>query len=243
MHVEPLECGWIRQPGFALEDGATRDLIDIPVPAWLVRHPAGTVVFDTGMPAELIDSTEHLGPLAKLFTPLLDAEATVASRLEAVGIDPTGPLTVVLSHCHFDHAGGLGSLPNARVVVQRAEWRAAAGGDGLAYDARLYELGHDIVEVDGDHDLFDDGAVTCLSTPGHTAGHQSLRVRTDDGPVVLTADACYFARTLDGGPLPRFAHDHDQQARSLARLRAERAAGAIVHPGHDPEAWQRLMAP
>jgi glyoxylase-like metal-dependent hydrolase (beta-lactamase superfamily II) len=126
--------------------------------------------------------------------------------------------------------------------VQRAEWQAAAKGDGLTYNPVLYDLGHEVTTVDGDHDLFDDGAINCLSTPGHSIGHQSLRVVTADGPVVLASDACYFARTLDGGGLPSFAHDLDAQKRSLARLRAERSAGAEVIPGHDAEVWRRLVA-
>ena len=93
----------------------------------------------------------------------------------------------------------------------------------------------------GEHDLFGDGSVACVPTPGHTCGHQSLRVLTVDGPVILTADACYFAHTLDDGVLPPFGFDFDQQRRSLDVLRRERASGTTIVPGHDAEVFSRML--
>ena len=133
-------------------------------------------------------------------------------------------------------------MPNARLVVQADEWAAGQEPDSAAttYTPEDYDLGHDLELVRGDHDLFGDGLVTCLATPGHTAGHQSLRVRLEDREVVLAADCAYFARTLDGGSLPPFGHDAEAQARGVARLRDLRAAGATVVPGHDPDVWAAL---
>jgi glyoxylase-like metal-dependent hydrolase (beta-lactamase superfamily II) len=242
VELVPLECGWIRQPRSLLEVGESDAPLDVPIPAWLIRHPKETVLFDTGLHPDLARSPETMGQLASLFTAILRDGESIRGRLQDVGVDPDSPLTVILSHCHFDHVGGLCELPNARLIVQRAEWQAATGGDELSYDPRLYDLGHEVTTVVGDHDLLGDGSITCLSTPGHSAGHQSLRVVTADGPVVLASDACYFARTLDGGALPSFAHDLEEQKRSLARLRAERSAGAEVIPGHDAEVWRRLVA-
>jgi glyoxylase-like metal-dependent hydrolase (beta-lactamase superfamily II) len=242
VELVPLECGWVRQAGSLLEVGASDAPIDIPVPAWLIRHPKQLVLFDAGLHPELARSPDTLGRLAPLFTALLEDGQSIRGRLQGVGVDPDSSLTVVLSHCHFDHVGGLCELPNARLVVQRAEWQAAAEGDGLTYNPVLYDLGHDVVTIDGDHDLLGDGAITCLSTPGHAVGHQSLRVVTADGPTVLASDACYFARTLEGGALPSFSHHLGVQKRSLARLRAERSAGARVIPGHDAEVWRGLVS-
>jgi glyoxylase-like metal-dependent hydrolase (beta-lactamase superfamily II) len=243
VELVPLECGWIRQSHSLLEVGASDAKIDIPVPAWLIRHPKETVLFDTGLHPGLAHSPDTLGRLASLFTAILEEDGSIRGRLQDTDVDPDSPLTVILSHCHFDHVGGLCELPNARLIVQKAEWKAAIPGDGLSYDPALYDLGHDVTTVDGDHDLFGDGAITCLPTPGHSVGHQSLRVVTANGPTVVAADACYFARTLDGGTLPSFGHDHEAQKRSLGRLRAERSAGAEVIPGHDGEVWRRLVGP
>jgi glyoxylase-like metal-dependent hydrolase (beta-lactamase superfamily II) len=244
MSVEliPLECGWLRQAGSILEAGASEGLIETPVPAWLIRHPKETVLFDAGLHPDLRHSPDTMGRLAPLFTAILEEGQSIRGRLAEASVDPDSVLTVILSHCHFDHVGGLCELPNARLLVQRAEWQVATGEGGPTYNPALYDLGHQVTTIDGDHDLFGDGTVTCLSTPGHSAGHQSLRVVTAEGPVVIASDACYFTRTLDGGALPSFAHDLEAQKRSLERLRAERSAGAEVIPGHDPEVWRRLVA-
>ncbi len=236
--IAGLDCGWMRtQRRTLLRDGGTDELA-LPIPAWLVRHERGDVVFDVGLHPDLATSTESLGRLAKIFAVDLEPGGTVGPRLAEQGVDPTGSFSVVLSHGHFDHVGGLVELPNARVLVQRDEWRAARDGDG--YDSSLIDLGHDVVELDGEHDVFGDGTVVCVPTPGHTCGHQSLRVVTAGGPVILTGDACYFSHTLDDEILPPFAHDHVRQLESLRLLRRERAAGAVIVPGHDADVFAAM---
>ncbi len=241
--ITALDCGWLRTQQRTLLDGGTTELIDIPVPAWLVRHPRGDVVFDAGLHPSLSGSADSLGRMSKLFEPLLDSDGAVGSRLEQHDIDPLGSFTVVVSHCHFDHVGGLCEMPNARIVVNAAEWASAldAGQQG-GYDSALIDLGHAVTTVDETHDLFDDGSVVCLPTPGHTCGHQSLRVLTADGPVILTADACYFTHTLDDGVLPPFSFDHDQQRQSLEWLRQQQRSGTRIVPGHDATVVREMLA-
>ena len=237
--ITALDCGWLVAQERTFLTGGSHDEVRIPIPAWLVRHDRGDVVFDLGLHSSLADGPESLGRLATLFTPDLERDGTIGARLTEHGVDPDGALTAVISHCHFDHVGGLAELPNARVVVHRDEWRAALAGDDVAYDPALYDLGHDVVAIDGEHDLFGDGTVTCLPTPGHTCGHQSLRVATSAGPVILTADACYFSHTVDDGVLPPFGFDLEQQRASLDLLRRERDAGTTIVPGHDAEVFRR----
>jgi glyoxylase-like metal-dependent hydrolase (beta-lactamase superfamily II) len=241
--ITALDCGWLRTQQRTLLHGGTTDLIDIPIPAWLVRHGDDVVVFDAGLHPALAESAESLGRMSKLFEPVLAPGGTVAPRLQEHDVDPEASLTVVISHTHFDHVGGLCELPNARVVVDTDEWTFAmqAGQQG-GFDRALIDLGHDVVTVKGEHDLFDDGTVVCIPTPGHTCGHQSLRVVTADGPVILTADACYFMHTLDDEVLPPFGFDHEQQRESLAMLRRERDGGTKIVPGHDPDVFRALIA-
>ncbi len=99
-------------------------------------------------------------------------------------------------------------------------------------------LGQDVIQIDGEHDLFGDGSVVCVPTFGHTPGHQSLMVRLAEGSVVLTADACYFRSTLEDLRLPLIVHDKEAMRASLHRLRALRAKGARLFFGHDPDFWQ-----
>lgn len=237
-----LECGRLRQQQRTLIGGGSRDIFEIPAAAWLVRHPAGDVVFDAGLHPAMVDPG-GLGPMAKLFEAIIPDGSTVAARLEQHDVDPFGRFTVVVSHCHFDHVGGLAELPNAHIVVQEAEWQAAldAGPAAGGYDSALIDLGHDVLTVRGEHDVFGDGSVVCVPTPGHTCGHQSLMVQTDGGPTLLTADACYFMHTLDDGVLPPFAFDFDQQRTSLDWIRSQRANGVTIVPGHDDTVFQTYV--
>jgi glyoxylase-like metal-dependent hydrolase (beta-lactamase superfamily II) len=241
--ITALDCGWLRTQERTLIGGGSTEAIEIPVPAWLVRHGDDVVVFDAGLHPALAGSSEPLGRMSKLFQPMLEEDGSIGCRLTQHDVDPHGAFTVVVSHTHFDHVGGLCEMPNARVVVNRDEWAIAmAAGQEGGFDTALVDLGHDVLTITGEHDLFGDGAITCIPTPGHTCGHQSLRVITSGGPVILTSDACYFTRTLDDEVLPPFAFDHDLQRRSLALLRREREKGTRIVPGHDAEAFRAITA-
>src|SRR5262249_12264040 len=152
-------------------------------------------------------------------------------RLATLDTDVGDIAFLVNSHLHYDHSGGNHQIPNARLVVQRPEWEAGHQPEAIAanyYQPQDYDLGHDILVVDGEHDLFGDGSVVCVPTYGHTPGHQALRVRCEHGDVVLAADACYLRRTLEELHLPGIVHDRDAMLRSLHALRALRAAGARI---------------
>jgi len=212
--------------------------------AWLVEHPKGTLLFDAGMhPDVAVDPAARLGRLAEIFEAEFGAEESVGARLRAAGVDPERVDWLVNSHLHFDHAGGNAEIPNARLLVQRREWEAGFDPD-LArrngFDRKDYDHGHDLVLVDGQHDVFGDGSVVCLPTHGHTPGHQSLRVRFAGHDYVLASDACYLRRTLEELLLPGVVYDAEAMLASLRRLRAFRDAGATIFFGHDPEQWETL---
>ncbi len=146
---------------------------------------------------------------------------------------------LALSHLHFDHVGGSALMGNADLVVQRAEWDSAvADVAGEAYLPADLENGLRRRLFDGEWDIFGDGRVRLIPTVGHTAGHQSLLLRTDDGAdLVLCGDACYMRRSLDEGVLPPFGFDLAAQRRGLEQLALLESAGARLVFGHDPAQW------
>ncbi len=243
MRVYALNCGWLTAPAAAFIDGAD-GVMKVPVPAYYIDHPKGRAVFDTGMPALLRTDPETAigGFLAQVFQAEMPPEADVDRQLERLDVDPASIDFVVNSHLHFDHCAGNARLPNARIVVQRREVEATqeAGPPKEGFDANTMLDGRDVKTVDGEHDLFGDGSVVLLPTYGHTAGHQSLKFACAGGDTILAGDCCYFHKTLSDMKLPGFAHDHDEQRRSIQRLKAMEDRGARIIAGHDPEQWARL---
>lgn len=243
--VQPLHCGSLTAAWSMFEDGGAADDVTIPVPTWLIRHPQGTVLFDTGMHPDLTGPSEKLDGVSLFFAVDLDADSLVDAKLETIDTDAGDIDFVVLSHLHFDHVGGLARIPNATVVVQQDEWVHGTEPELAAastYSPDEYQLGHDVRTIDGEHDLFGDGSVTCIPTPGHTAGHQSMRVRTANHDLVLAADCLYFSHTLDGGALPPFGFDREQHEASRRHLQSLSDAGSTVIPGHDQSAFAALPA-
>ena len=231
--VRGFTTGWITTDRAGLIEGGEGQQ-RIPVLSYLVEHPKGRLVFDTGLHRDVrTDAHARLGGMADIFATDLPEGLAVDERVDGLagGVD-----LIVCSHLHFDHCGGNALLGDVPVLIQRAEWDAANGGDPLGgyLDVDL-DTGQDVKLLDGEHDVFGDGSVVCIPTPGHTAGHQSLRVRTDDRELVLTGDACYFRETYETGRMPLFANDLDLQTRSLGKLREMAAAGAHLVFGHDAE--------
>ena len=241
LNVFAFTCGMVTGEFSRLMEGGEGD-ITLPVPAFLIEHPKGTALFDTGLhPDCQTDPAGRLGErLAKLFKIDFHPGEDVGARLEALGRDPAKIDVVINSHFHFDHAGGNVLIPNATMLVQRREWDAGMDSEVSArvgFNPRDFDLGHKLRLIEGEHDVFGDGSVVCLPTHGHTPGHQSLKLRLPGGEVVLAADSCYFCRTLRERRLPRHVYDREAMLGSLDRLEALEKAGARIVFGHDPEFW------
>lgn len=244
LRLVPLECGWLSTSASSLMDGASGP-VTLPIPSWLVVHPSGrSLVFDTGLHHDLQHDLGRIGTSADMFEVSFSQGEEVSARLRNVGVDPDEIELAVFSHLHFDHCGGTALIPNARLVVQRAEWAAGHHPKLIEHDVYNpddFDIGHDIVQVDGEHDVFGDGSVVCLPTPGHTAGHQSLRVNLASGPVVLTGDCVYWQAALEAMTLPPFGYDLVQQRRSMEQLRHLRDRGGCrLLYGHDAHQWAEL---
>jgi len=244
LKVYAFTCGHLTGELAHLMEGG-EGKIRLPIPAYLIEHPKGTALFDTGMhPDCQRDPAARLGArLTSLFDFDYHPGEEISARVEALGRDPAKIDLIINSHFHFDHVGGNALIPNAVMVVQKREWKVGMDPDVAAlrgFNRADFDLGHKVIQVDGEHDLFDDGSLVCLPTHGHTPGHQSLKVRLASGDVVLAADACYFCRTLRERRLPQRVHDRDAMFASLDRLARLEAAGARIFFGHDGEFWKTV---
>jgi N-acyl homoserine lactone hydrolase len=228
-----FNVGWISSSAAVWRQGEDpAERIRFPVPAYLIETADERILVDTGLnPAATPDPPGFYGrPEAGVFE--LEVEQDITEQLDVSTLSK-----IVLTHLHFDHVGALALLPSSiPVVIQRREWEGGHDARTIArnfFFARDY-AGEDreIVLVDGDHDLLGDGSVQLLSTPGHTPGHQSVRVGER---LILGADVAHFAGTLEDRRFPSFADDFAAQDRSASRLCELREAGATVLPGHDPD--------
>ena len=233
MRLERFNAGWMTAPAGVWRQGEEDSgrPARVPVPTYLIETDSERILVDTGLhPDAAKDMVGHYDD-ETLVVFRTEQEASIAEQVDLASLT-----RVVLTHLHFDHAGGLALVPEAvPIVIQRAEWEA--GHDDAGIELNFFQPGdyagqdREIVLVDGDHDLLGDGSVELLSTPGHSTGHQSVRV----GEVVIGADVAHFADVLDDPRFPAFAADFDAQRRSAERLRALREEGMTVLPGHDPD--------
>jgi glyoxylase-like metal-dependent hydrolase (beta-lactamase superfamily II) len=233
MQVQLLDGGCFTAPFALFHQGAPEgERFRFPVPAYLIEVGGERILVDTGLnPAAVADPGEFYEQPQVMGLFGFEQERSVAAQVDLEALT-----MVVLTHLHWDHVGGLPLIPpSVPVVIQRREWEAGQDPEAVArnfYMPRDYS-GEErpLVLVDGDHDLLGDGSVELLSTPGHTPGHQSLRV----GDLVIGADVVLFSSSLEDHRFPAFAADHEAQRRSAERLRELRDQGLTVMPGHDPE--------
>ena len=216
----------------------------VPIPFFFIRHPEGNVMVDGGNPLEVArDARAYWGPVADEWDVRMSEQQHCAAQLRRLGIEPDSVRYVVQTHLHIDHTGALGHFPDATVLVHVRELDAARSGEppvSPAYRPKDYanpEISWKLVT--GEHDLYGDGRVRLLETPGHSAGHMSVLLSLDGaGPVLLTADAADNRAQWESKAPLRALFSPDQAAQSLARLRGVASdTQALIVFGHDSENW------
>jgi N-acyl homoserine lactone hydrolase len=239
-----------------------KNWIWIPVPAFLVEHPgAGPILIDTGLhPSVAIDPGQNFGRLGKMFNDFrMDRRQALHDQLQERGVEPDDVRLIVMTHLHWDHASGVSEFPHATFVLDGREWEAAIEPRGTlrGYRTRQFDYGFDWRAIDYESpevdsfagfgasvDLFGDGSVQLVATPGHTLGHQSVLLRLRGREALLTADAAYLKRTIDESLAPLLPHDEHKFWRSLKEIQryVARTPGALVIPGHDRDVWPTLQS-
>ena len=187
--------------------------------AFVVKHEGGMLLVDTGFAEGHPWVDDHYRPRGR----------NIRDAIYAAGVDADQIKAVVNTHLHFDHAGQNSEFPDVPIVVQDLEWRAAWHEEGYTITEWIDFPGANYVRINGDTELAP--GLHALATPGHTPGHQSVTVETEDGLVLIVGQAAQDARS--------FATAEANE--SLQRLRGLNAAR--IHFSHDRAVLQRTAKP
>ena len=231
-------------PKSAMQVGAEGTIDWAPVGFYVILHPKGNVIFDTGNNDKTITDPEGWwGPVAKAFGLKMTQNDAMAAQLAKIGLKTSDIKYVVLGHMHLDHAGNMSQFPNATFVIQNDELKAAWWPDPgfeFAYvqgdfaDSKKYN----IIRLNGDLDLFGDKSFEIIRAVGHTPGSQFAVVRLPKtGSIVLTSDVVFLLENLDKNLLPQttLAWSPMGMLESYQKIRLIRdLEGARVFTAHDP---------
>ena len=183
--------------------------IEFSSTCWLIKHGSEWLLWDTGVPETTINDPRGWSTLPKLIVYHLDRSVT--DQLAEIGLKPGDIGRVAISHTHGDHIGNVGLFPNSTIVMQRAEYAWIHSPDGpndnvnqlMALARKLMGTPNNLQLIDGDSDVFGDGSVTLLSTPGHTPGHQSLMVHLrNSGFILLSGDVAHLEENFEKNIVP-----------------------------------------
>ncbi len=216
------------------------EVMYLPYYFYAVQHARGWVLIDCGPHPDLAhDPAARLGAQAEFSDIVMGPGDDAASRLAEIGVDSSEITDVIVTHLHYDHCGGLELLPQATAHVQSSELTFAK--DPPIYQKPAY-VPADWSGVsnwavhDGEHDLFGDGAIVLIPTPGHTPGHQSVLVRLPGTTAICVVDAAYHPQKMAERKLPGYLWSPDAVIASwelLEELQAKTAATLLFshYPG------------
>ncbi len=243
MHI--LSGGRLRMKKSVYAPEADRqETIELPVSCYLMRHPQGNVLFDTGChPSTATAAEERWGLMARVMVPLSGPQDNVVDQLALVGLMPEDIDVVVNSHFHSDHCGCNAFFKKATVICHARELESAGRADAekLGYLAVDWKQDIPIETINGERDLFNDGRIVLLPMPGHTAGMTGALVNLDtSGSFFLASDSAPLQSNLDRDTNPRNTSNPESNAQSMAEIRRIQAGGTTVLFGHDDAQWQTL---
>jgi N-acyl homoserine lactone hydrolase len=228
----------------------------LPIYAWLIEHPEGLILVDTGETARVAEPGyfPRWHPYFRLgLRESVEPEDEIGPRLRELGFSPDDVRTVVLTHFHTDHAGGLAHFPRSEILSSRVDYEHSRG---LAGKARGFLPQHwpdwfspSFVEFGARRfgpfpysmPLTRAGDVHIVPTPGHTPGHVSVAVEDGNTVVFIAGDASYSEDLMCAGVADGVSPDPARARESLSRIRELTAQRPTIYlPTHDPDAVRRL---
>ena len=222
--------------------------IEFSSTCWLIKHGSEWLLWDTGVPESAHNDPRGWSTLPKLIVYHLDK--TLTDQLAEIGLKPRDIARVAISHTHGDHIGNVGLFPNSTILMQQAEYSWINSGNGpndnvnqlMALARKLLGTPKNLQLIDGDADVFGDGSVTLVSTPGHTPGSQSLLVHLkNSGFIILSGDVVHSQENFEKNRVPSLNTDKAESIASMERIRQLIAMyKATLFINHDKKQTDKL---
>jgi glyoxylase-like metal-dependent hydrolase (beta-lactamase superfamily II) len=226
----------------------------LPTYAWVIDHPEGVIVVDTGQGTHLLETARSLHPYLRWeVTFRIERDEEIGPQLRTLGVGPRDVTQVVLTHLHIDHDGGLAHFPKSDILVSRGELRTASGWRGRVggYLPNRWPSWFNPVPLDLEPEAFGPfatsrrltaaGDVIAVGTPGHTANHLSVLLEDDGITYVLAGDSSYNERLMLDGQIDGVCANEDVARTTLRTIRHLADERPTVYlPTHDPQSGQRL---
>jgi N-acyl homoserine lactone hydrolase len=200
--------------------------IEFSSTCWLIKHGSEWLLWDTGVPESALNDPRGWSTLPKLIVYHLDR--TLTDQFAEIGLKPRDIGRVAISHTHGDHIGNMGLFPNSTILMQQAEYSWINSGDGpndnvnqlMALARKLLGTPKNLQLIDGDTDVFGDGSVTLVSTPGHTPGSQSLLVHLkNSGFIILSGDVVHSQENFEKNRVPSLNTNKADSIASMEKVR------------------------
>ncbi len=245
MRMHALSGGRLRMKKSVFFPDADRaEMLEAPVSAFLLRHPQGNVLFDSGChPSVAEHAEERWGGLARFMAPVSKPGDNVIEGLRALDLGAEDIDLVIASHFHPDHCGCNAFFRSATVLCHAKELAAAREpqSEKQGYIKADWDPSLPFDEINGPRDVFGDGRIVILPLPGHTPGTVGALIGLDrSGTFLLASDALSLHAFLDGEIIPKNIWDKDLFSRSVAEIRRIEQGGATVICGHDSAQWTTL---
>jgi glyoxylase-like metal-dependent hydrolase (beta-lactamase superfamily II) len=259
MRLYAFSSGALTVPKSFLQANGPSTMIQVPVGFFVVRHPKGNVLFDTGNNDRIITDPGYWGDVfIKAINPVRTPDVAIDAQLGKIGIKPDDIKFVVVSHMHLDHGGNIAKFPKSTLIVQRDEVRNAfwpepgTAGNYIPGDFMMLRsdppspIGNKwpMIQLTGDLDVFNDGSLVVKRWVGHTPGSQMMIVRLPKtGTVVLTGDNVYFAENLTKNLLPdvSLAYNPSGILSGYQWIREMQAReNAQYFTAHDPDGFKQM---
>jgi len=258
MRLYAFSSGALTVPKSFLQAGAPSTATQVPVGFYVIRHPKGNVLFDTGNNDRIITDPSYWGAFIHGLNPVRTPDVAIDAQLQKIGLRPDDIKYVVVGHMHLDHGGNVGKFTKSTLVVQKDEIKNAfwpePGTSGPYIPGDFMMLRNDpgaplanrysMIQLNGDLDLFNDQSVVVKRWVGHTPGSQMMIVRLPKtGTVILTSDNVYFADNVTKNLLPdvSLAYDPSGIMNAYQWIREMQAReNAQFFTAHDPDAWKAM---